>query len=248
VKTDPTAKKKPFRRIPSHIAIIMDGNGRWAEQRGLKRVDGHRQGAETAGQITEECANLGVKRLTLYAFSLENWKRPKSEVNTLMRLLKRFLVEKGAEMKEKNVRFTAIGRLQLLYPATLRQLEKVVRDTAGNTGLNLCLALSYGGRAEVVDAARELARKAVLGEVAPDDIDEELFARHLYQPGEDPDLLIRTAGEMRLSNFLLWQASYSEIFVTDACWPDFSVERFHEALAAYNRRIRKFGGLKARSR
>jgi len=248
VKTDSKTKAGRFRKIPSHIAIIMDGNGRWAEQRGLKRVDGHRQGAETAGRITEECGNLGVKRLTLYAFSLENWKRPRSEVNTLMKLLKRFLVEKGPEMMERNVRFTAIGRLQLLYPETLRQLEKVVGDTAGNTGINLCLALSYGGRAEVVDAARELARKAVRGEIGPDDIDEDLFGRHLYQPGEDPDLLIRTAGEMRLSNFLLWQASYSEIYVTDACWPDFTVERFHEALEAFNRRIRKFGELQARKR
>jgi undecaprenyl diphosphate synthase len=248
VKKDPKTGKKPYPAIPAHIAIIMDGNGRWAERRGLKRVDGHRQGAETAGQITKECAELGVARLTLYAFSLENWKRPRSEVNTLMRLLKRFLVEKGSEMMEKNVRFTAIGRLHLLYPDTLKQLEKVVNETAGNTGLNLCLALSYGGRAEIVDTARELARMTAVGEIGPDDIDEELFARHLYQPGEDPDLLIRTAGEMRLSNFLLWQASYTEIYVTDACWPDFTKERFHEALEAFNKRIRKFGGLKAQAR
>ncbi len=226
----------------------MDGNGRWAEKRGLARVEGHRAGAEAARRITEECNRLGVKRLTLYAFSLENWKRPKKEVDTLMNLLRRFLIEKKKEISKNNVKLTVIGRLDHLPPETRREVDKTVRETAGRDGLNLCLAISYGGRAEVVDAARSLAHKVKQGRLEPDDIDENLFSRHLYQPGEDPDMVIRTAGEMRLSNFLLWQSSYSEIYVTDVCWPDFTVEKLHEALDVFESRVRKFGGLESGDR
>jgi len=243
--TEPNAN--PPKNIPPHIAIIMDGNGRWAERRGLMRVEGHRQGAETVGQIAEECERLGVERLTLYAFSLENWKRPKAEVSTLMTLLKKFLIEKREEMKDRSVRFSAIGRLRLLPSDTYAELMRTIESTSQNTGLNICLALSYGARAELVDAARGLAEKAARGEIRPEEIDEELFAKHLYQPGRDPDLLIRTAGEMRLSNFLLWQISYSELFVSELCWPEFTVDEFHRALHAYEARTRKFGGLKPAS-
>jgi undecaprenyl diphosphate synthase len=235
-------------KLPGHVAIIMDGNGRWAEMRGLKRVDGHRRGADTVSAITEEAARLGIKRLTLYAFSLENWNRPKIEVVTLMKLLRRFLIEKRKEMLEKEIRLTAIGRLDLLPKDTRRELERTVRATEENGGINLCLALSYGGRAEIVDAARSLAQKALAGEINPEEIDEDLFSRHLYQPDDDPDLMIRTAGEMRFSNFLLWQASYTEFYITEACWPEFTIDSFHEALAAYEQRVRKFGGLKTAGR
>ncbi len=245
--TNSDATSKTFQKLPRHVAIIMDGNGRWAERRGLKRVEGHRHGAETAREVSEECTRLGIERLTLYAFSLENWKRPRAEVTTLMKLLKKFLKEKRAEMKEENIRFSAIGRLHMLPADTRRELDKTIGSTEDNDGLNLCLALSYGGRAEVVDAARALAQKAVRGEIDPETIDEEMFSRELYQPGVDPDLMIRTAGEMRLSNFLLWQASYSEFYVTEKCWPEFTTEEFHKALEAYDRRIRKFGGLKTGS-
>lgn len=246
--TKPDAAAGSYRKLPRHVAIIMDGNGRWAERRGLKRVEGHRHGAETARQISEECIRVGIERLTLYAFSLENWKRPKAEVVTLMKLLKKFLKDKRDEMKKENIRFSAIGRLHMLPADTRRELDKTIASMESNDGLDLCLALSYGGRAEVVDAARSLARKAARGEIEPDAIDEEAFGRELYQPCVDPDLMIRTAGEMRLSNFLLWQASYSEFYVTEKCWPEFTAEEFQKALEAYDRRVRKFGGLKTGSR
>ena len=242
--TNSDTADRSSQKLPRHVAIIMDGNGRWAERRGLKRVEGHRQGAETAQQISEECSRLGIERLTLYAFSLENWKRPKAEVITLMKLLKKFLKDKRAEMKKEKIRFSAIGRLHMLPADTRRELDKTISATEANDGLNLCLALSYGGRAEVVDAARALARQAAPGAIDPDAIDQEMLSRELYQPGVDPDLMIRTAGEMRLSNFLLWQASYSEFYVTEKCWPEFTAEEFQKALDAYDQRIRKFGGLK----
>ncbi len=229
--------------LPRHLAIIMDGNGRWAQRRGLKRHEGHRAGAEAAAAITKECLKLGVERLTLYAFSLENWKRPKLEVDTLMRQLKRFLVERRDEIVEKDIRLTAIGRLDMLPRGTLSELKRVTQATAHCTGMNLCLALSYSGRAEIVDTVRELAGKAVRGEIDPEEIDEKIFNASIYQPGADPDLIIRTAGEMRLSNFLLWEASYSELFFTETCWPDFKVEELHKALAAFSKRVRKYGRL-----
>ncbi|MEW6744561.1 MAG: isoprenyl transferase [Planctomycetota bacterium] len=229
--------------LPRHIAIIMDGNGRWARQRGLPRVRGHQEGAESVRVVTTECARLGIERLTLYAFSLENWKRPAREIAFLMRLLKRFLIGERPTIMENNIRFTAMGRLADLPASVRRHLERNTAMSRLNTGLNLCLALSYSGRAELVDAARALAREAVQGRIRPDEIDEELLAQHLYQPGHDPDLLIRTAGERRISNFLLWQLSYAELYFADVCWPDFREAELHLAIGAYRSRTRTFGGL-----
>jgi undecaprenyl diphosphate synthase len=230
-------------KLPRHLAIIMDGNGRWAEGRGLVRTNGHERGADSIRTITTECAKLGLSRLTLYAFSAENWKRPRTEIIFLMRLLKRFLVRERPTLMDNDVRLTAIGRLDDLPADARAELDRSIALTAGNGGLNLCLALSYGGRAEIVDAARALAREVAAGRMAPEEIDEAAIAARLYQPGQDPDLLVRTAGEMRISNFLLWQISYAEIYVTQACWPDFDVAELHKALAAYAGRTRKYGGL-----
>jgi len=230
-------------KLPRHVAIIMDGNGRWAQRRKLVRTSGHEQGADSIRTITTECARLGLDQLTLYAFSAENWKRPKAEVAFLMQLLKRFLVRERPTMMDNNVRLTAIGRLDDLPGGARTELERSIEMTAGNGGLNLCLALAYGGRAELVDAMRVIGARIALGELRPDQIDEELVSQHLYQPGPHPDLLIRTAGEMRVSNFLLWQISYAEIYVTERCWPEFGVEALHEALADYAGRTRKYGGL-----
>ncbi len=230
-------------RLPRHLAIIMDGNGRWAQQRRLERQAGHESGAGTIRTITTECARLGLERLTLYAFSHENWKRPKYEVAFLMKLLARFLVAERPTLMDNDVRLTAIGRLDDLPAAARRELDRTVALTAGNRGLNLCLALSYGGRAELVDACRALARAVAEGRLRPEEIDEERISAALYQPGRDPDLLVRTAGEMRVSNFLLWQISYAELYVTPACWPEFGVDELHRAFADYAGRVRKYGGL-----
>ncbi|MCC6465718.1 MAG: isoprenyl transferase [Planctomycetes bacterium] len=229
---------------PRHIAIIMDGNGRWAEARGLRRVKGHEAGSETVRVIAEECSRLGVEQLTLYAFSEENWRRPRLEIEFLMRLLKRFIVNERDTLMRNNLRFSAIGRLHRLPEGVRRELTRTMELTSRNTGTNLCLALSYGGRAELVDAMRELAAKVQAGKLKPEQIDEAMVSAHLYQPEmPEPDLVIRTAGEMRLSNFLLWQVSYAELFVSDALWPEFRAEHLHEALASYARRERRFGGL-----
>jgi undecaprenyl diphosphate synthase len=230
-------------QIPGHVAIIMDGNGRWANRQGKKRVEGHKAGARTVDLITEACARLGVKRLTLYAFSMENWNRPKLEITALMKLLKDYLKRFLPKLMENGIRLTAIGRLDMMPKNTRASLQRTIDETAGNATMNLCLALSYGGRAEIVDAARALARKAAEGKLDPDKIDEALFSEHIYQPGPDPDLVIRTAGEMRLSNFLLWEASYSEFYSTPLCWPDFTEGALLDAFREYNRRTRKYGGL-----
>ena len=233
--------------IPRHIAIIMDGNGRWAETRGLKRVKGHEAGAESVRVIAEECARLGVEQLTLYAFSEENWRRPSLETEFLMRLLGRFVVGEREALMRNGLRFTAIGRLDRLPRSVRRDVEETVRMTAGNPRTNLCLCLSYGGRAEIADAARAIALKAARGEIDPECVDEAIVAAHLYQPAmPEPDLLIRTAGEMRVSNFLLWQISYAEFHVTDTLWPEFRAENLHAAIADFGRRERRFGGLLAR--
>ncbi len=241
-RTDRAGGAGPPQR-PRHVAIIMDGNGRFAERQGLPRVKGHEAGVRTIREITEECARLGLERLTLYSFSIENWRRPRTEVLFLMRLLKRYLVDERPTMAKNRVRLTAIGRLKDLPGPVRRELEKSMALTAANDGLNLCLALSYGGRAELVDAMRAIAKDVAAGRIAPGAIDERTIANRLYQPGADPDLVIRTAGEVRVSNFLLWQISYSEFVISDACWPEFRVEHLHEALAEYARRVRKFGGL-----
>ena len=230
-------------KLPRHLAIIMDGNGRWAQRQGLVRTSGHERGADTIRLITTECARLGLEQLTLSAFSAENWKRPRTEIAFLMRLLKKFLIRERPTLMENDVRLTAIGRLDDLPAAPRTELDCSMAMTASNGGLNLCLALSYGGRAEIVDAAKRLAREVAAGRLSPEAIDEDAISARLYQPGHDPDLLVRTAGELRISNFLLWQMSYAEIYVTDACWPEFDVAELHKALSAFAGRTRKFGGL-----
>jgi undecaprenyl diphosphate synthase len=222
----------------------MDGNGRWARRRRRARIWGHRAGVASVRAAAIECARLGIDRLTLYAFSQENWKRPPREVGVLWRLLRQFLVRERDEIMENDIRFTAVGRLDGLPAAVRAELEETRRRSAGNRGMVLCLALNYGGRAEIVDAARALAAAAVRGEIRPEEIDEAALARRLHDPGApDPDLLVRTAGEMRVSNFLLWQISYAEFHVTPVCWPDFREEHLHAALRDYAGRDRKFGAL-----
>lgn len=232
------------RKVPRHIAIIMDGNGRWARERGLPRVKGHQQGAESVREAMEACVEAKVEFLTVYAFSTENWKRPKSEVSALMRLLQQFLREKTPELMEKNVRLQAIGRLTDLPEACQQELHRAIEATAGNTALTLILALSYSSRLEIVDGIRSLMREIALGHIDEAMIDPEMFSKHLYtRYYPDPDLLIRTSGELRLSNFLLWQLSYTEIFVTKKLWPDFTKADLHEAVAEYAQRQRRYGGL-----
>jgi len=230
--------------FPENIAIIMDGNGRWALTRGLRRVLGHREGIASVREITTECARMGVRSLTLYAFSVENWKRPTPEVRYLMRLLRHFMVEERPTLMDNGVRLRCIGRLEDLPAGALRELRRTEELTAGNTGMVLRLALSYGSRAEIADAARAMCDDAVRGALDRESIDEETLRRYLYDPEcPDPDLLIRTAGEMRVSNFLLWQISYSEFYVADVCWPEFRKPQLLAAMRDYARRVRKFGGL-----
>ena len=230
--------------LPRHLAIIMDGNGRWAEGQGLRRILGHREGIGSVREITTECARLGLESLTLYAFSVENWKRPRVEVRFLMSLLEDFLVKERPTLMDNNVRLEAIGRLDTLPDGARKRLDETRELTSKNTGLLLRLALSYGGRAELVDATRKIAERVRAGELDPSDIDEDLISANLYRPGlRHPDLLIRTAGEMRVSNFLLWQISYAELFVVDDCWPDFRKEHLQAAFEEFGRRVRKFGAV-----
>lgn len=237
------AKDLDRSRLPRHVAVIMDGNGRWAEARGKARVRGHEEGTRSIRAVTEECARLGIQQLTLYSFSMENWRRPRPEVLFLMRLLKRYLIDERETLVKNNVRLTAIGHTEDL-PRPVRRVLQETRDlSAQHDGLNLCLALSYSGRQELVDAAKRLATEARDGLLDPKKIDAAALAARLYQPGPDPDLVIRTAGEMRVSNFLLWQISYAEIVISDVCWPDFRVPELHSALAEFQSRTRKFGGL-----
>jgi len=222
----------------------MDGNGRWAQQRGLPRLAGHEQGSKSIRQCVEACMETGVEFLTLYAFSSENWKRPPIEVNGLMLLLERFLNEKKEEMLREGVRLRAIGRIDDLPPPCRKKLDQVVAATAGNSKLHVILALSYSGRTEILDAVRSIVRDAAAGTLAPDDVTPELLSSRLYTDGiPDPDLLIRTSGEMRISNFLLWQLSYTEIHVTKKLWPDFGKADFLEALEDFRSRSRRFGGV-----
>ncbi len=232
--------------FPEHLAIIMDGNGRWAQRRTLRRVMGHKEGINSVREITTECARMGVKSLTLYAFSVENWKRPSKEVRFLMRLLSEFMVEERPTLMDNDVQLHCIGRLDDLEPAALKELRKTEELTRENTGMRLRLALSYGGRTEIADGIRGICADVQAGKLDPKEIKEETLRAYLYDPETpDPDLLIRTAGEMRISNFLLWQISYSELFVTEVCWPEFRKAELHEALRSYAGRIRKFGGLVA---
>jgi len=230
--------------VPRHIAIIMDGNGRWARERGLARIRGHEEGAESVRTVLRTCGERGVQYLTLYAFSTENWKRPKTEVSALMRLLERFLRKEAPELMEQNVRLQAIGRLTELPASCQRELQRVIDLTAGNTSTTLVLALSYSGRLEIIDAVRSLARAVRQGRLDEAMIDPEEFSKHLYTRNyPDPDLLIRTSGEMRISNFLLWQLSYTEIYVTKKLWPDFRKPDLLEAIEDYSKRQRRYGGL-----
>jgi undecaprenyl diphosphate synthase len=234
------ARQVNFARLPQHIAVIMDGNGRWAAQRHLPRVEGHRAGIDSVRDIVESSARLGIKVLTLYAFSVENWKRPVTEVTTLMSLLKRYLRLELNTLLGNNIRFNVIGREHELSPDVRGELKMAEEQTSRNTGMLFNIALNYGGRAEIVEAAR----RAIAAGTRPDELDEQRFAALMYTAGQpDPDLLIRTSGEMRVSNFLLWQIAYAEIWVTDTLWPDFRKQHLLEAILAYQKRDRRYGGI-----
>lgn len=231
---------------PKHIAIIMDGNGRWARQQGLPRVEGHRRGVKSVRSVTEECARLGLEHLTLYCFSSENWKRPQPELDALMSLLEQFMVEERGEILRENIRLTVIGRRDGIPESVLKETDKTISLSRENTGLHLCLAINYGGRGELTDAVKKLAEEVREGRLDPKDIREDSIADALYTAGTpDPDLLIRTAGEMRISNYLLWQISYSEIWVTERRWPEFGRDDLHQAIRDFASRDRRFGGLNA---
>ncbi len=230
--------------VPRHVAVIMDGNGRWARQRGLPRIKGHEEGAASVRAVIQACRDHGIAYLTLYAFSVENWVRPVSEVQGLMRLLRRFLKTEEPLLHEHRVRLRVMGRMEDLPKLVQRGLNRVMEATAAYTTGQLILALSYGGRTEIASAARRIAAKVNAGELNADDVSEATVAQHLYLPDvPDPDLMIRTSGEMRLSNFMLWQLSYAELYVTPVLWPDFREAQFAEALAVYGGRKRRFGGV-----
>jgi len=230
--------------LPRHVAIIMDGNGRWARQRHLPRIEGHRAGADSARIIIRTAGELGIKYLTLYAFSVENWNRPKDEVDALMKYLVHYLKSETPELNKNNVKLEVIGQIYRLPENVQEHLRKSIATLSKNNGLTLIMALSYGGRTEIVDAVRSIAAKARDRQIDPSDITEKIFAEHLYTRNwPDPDVLIRTSGEMRVSNFLLWQISYAELVVTQTLWPDFRKAQFYAALEEYNTRHRRFGGL-----
>ncbi len=234
----------PKESYPRHIAVIMDGNGRWAQRQGLPRIEGHRHGVASVRRVTEECSRLGIEQLTLYCLSSENWKRPQLELDFLMHLLEQYMVEERSTIIEQNIQVAVIGRRGGIPPRVLSQLDKTVQMSRKNTGLRLCLAINYGARGELLDAVRAIAEEVRSGKLDPAALGEDTVADHLYTAGmPDPDLLIRTAGEMRLSNFLLWQISYTELYVTDVLWPDFGPQDLNEALIEYARRDRRFGGL-----
>jgi undecaprenyl diphosphate synthase len=234
----------PREAMPRHIAVIMDGNGRWAQRQGQPRIFGHQQGAKSVRAIVTECARLGLKVLTLYSFSSENWKRPREEVDFLMGLYVEYLQSELPTMMENGVRFHQIGRREGISPDVLREVDKVIAATSGNRGLNLVLAINYGSRAEITDAVQAIARDVADGKLRPEAITEETISQRLYTaPWPDPDLLIRTAGEMRVSNYLLWQISYAELYVSEVCWPDFDAAELHKAIAAFAGRKRKFGAV-----
>ena len=244
MSTAPSSTNPAGTDVPRHIAIIMDGNGRWARERGLARIRGHEEGAESIRTVLRACAEAGVQYLTLYAFSTENWKRPKAEVAALMKLLERFLRQETPELMEQNVRLQAIGRLTDLPASCQRELHRVIEKTAANTGIILILALSYSGRLEIIDAVRSLLHEVRAGHLDEAMIDPDVFSKHLYtRYYPDPDLLIRTSGEMRISNFLLWQLSYTEIYVTKKLWPDFRKPDLLAAIEDYTTRQRRYGGI-----
>ncbi len=230
--------------LPQHVAVIMDGNGRWATRRGLPRVAGHRAGVKTARAVVRAAEALGLRYLTLYAFSTENWSRPAQEVATLMKLLERAIRSELPDLMARNARFRVVGRADGVPVAVHKGLDHVVKETRHNTGLTILLAFNYGGRDELIDAVRSLARRVQAGELTPEAITEELVSGALYTAGiPDPDLLIRTSGEMRVSNFLLWQIAYTELWITPTLWPDFSPVGLYRAIAEFQRRTRRFGGV-----
>ena len=234
------ARQVDFDRLPQHVAVLMDGNGRWAAQRHLPRVEGHRAGIESVREVVEGSARLGIRVMTLYAFSVENWKRPAAEVSTLMMLLKRYLRLELNTLLENNIRFKVIGRLEELATDVQDELRAAEDKTAGNTGMQFNIALNYGGRAEIIEATKRM----LAARIDPEALDEARFSGFLYTAGQpDPDLLIRTSGEMRVSNFLLWQIAYAEIWVTDTLWPDFRKRDLLEAILAYQKRDRRYGGI-----
>jgi undecaprenyl diphosphate synthase len=230
--------------MPTHIAIIMDGNGRWARKRGLPRVAGHRSGIQAVREVVEGAAELGISVLTLYAFSVENWKRPRAEVSTLMQLLKEYLNKEIENLRQNNIQFRTLGRTDELDASVQRELEKGIQKTASNTGMIFNVALNYGGRAEIIDAVNRVLRNGAKSN--GEGITEGEFSKYLYTAGlPDPDLLIRTSGELRISNFLLWQIAYAEIWVTDTLWPDFAKQHLYEAIVAFQKRERRYGGLQS---
>jgi len=238
---DTLARQVHFDRLPAHVAVIMDGNGRWAAQRHLPRVEGHRAGIDAVRDIVETSARLGIQVLTLYAFSVENWKRPAAEVSTLMMLLKRYLRSELSTLLKNDIRFKVVGRMEDLAPDVQAELRDAEAKTSKNRGMESNIALNYGGRAEIVEAAKRI----ITAGVPADTLDEAKFSEYLYTAGQpDPDLLIRTSGEMRVSNFLLWQIAYAEIWVTDTLWPDFRARHLLEAIVAYQKRDRRYGGIK----
>ena len=229
-------------RMPNHVAVIMDGNGRWAKQRGLPRIMGHRKGVNTLKKLLRCCRDWGVDALTAYAFSTENWGRPTREVDFLMTLFEKVLRQELKEMMEEGVRIQFVGDLAALPETLQKEIDHAVKETAGNTGIRFSVATNYGGRQEILQACRAIATQVKDGQLQPEDIDESLFSDHLYTSDiSDPDLLIRTSGEMRISNFLLWQLAYSEFYITDTLWPDFDTDEFHQAMKAFQRRDRRFG-------
>ncbi len=231
-------------RLPRHVAIIMDGNGRWARQRGLPRIEGHRRGVQSVRTVVEECARMGLEQLTLYCFSSENWKRPRLELDLLMSLLQQYVVAERNEIMRQDIRFCTIGRTDRIGPRIYKEVNTTIEMSRNNPGMRLCLALDYGARQELVHAVQNIARAVQQGTLRPEEIDEQTISNNLYTAGmPDPDLLIRTAGEMRISNFLLWQISYAELFVTQTCWPDFGAPLLFEAFRDYAGRERRFGGL-----
>ncbi len=231
-------------KIPRHVAIIMDGNGRWAQEHGWPRIEGHRRGVTSVRCIVEEASRLGMEQLTLFCFSSENWKRPPKELTLLMHLLKQYLVEERREIQRQGLRFKVIGRTAELEPMIQAEMQKTIEASAGNDGMTLCLAINYGARMEITDAVQRIAESVRSGILRPDDISEQTVASHLMTAGmRDPDLLIRTASEYRISNFLLWQISYSEIWVSDKYWPEFREADLHEAIRDFARRDRRYGGL-----
>jgi undecaprenyl diphosphate synthase len=236
-------------RFPRHIAIIMDGNGRWAQRRHLPRIAGHRAGVSSARQVIESCAKLGIPALTLYAFSMENWRRPQAEIDFLMRLLREYLRKELPEIHRNNIRMLVIGRLDKLPQAVRDDVARAMDLTSGNSGMKLAVALNYGARAEIVDAFNSILEHLKNNGATSPPVDEETISGHLYTAGlPDPDLLIRTSGEMRVSNFLLWQIAYAEIYVTETLWPDFTRIRLLEALLDFQKRERRYGGLTAEAR